>query len=269
MAHSWFFSKTWCTDSRNTMLTTWVAVDPDCLAKSLWGRLLLYLSDLKFLLSLGTTLAFPFPFPYYWFSLTRLYSSIRSMSWRTLLAGFLVNDFLKSCSASRPTLKVLIATLSKFSFISLNISQYLSEYVFRVSPSRIVMDNRDSKGWKTLLQITKRELNALVSSLKELIEPYLRPSNHLIVTSPKLDGNTLHIKVSFFEWTAILWLKWLTCSTGFYLLLYRVNVGWVNHRGSFPLLTLRVKGDLEIWLRALPIASLPRLLRGGLSLLRL
>ena len=108
--------------------------------------------------------------------------------------------------------------------------------------------------------------NALVSSLKELIEPSLRPSNHLIATCPKVDGNTLHIKVSFFEWTTILWLKWLTCSTGSDLPLYRVNVGWVNHWGSFPLSTLWVKDDFEIWFRALPIASLPRPLQDRLPL---
>ena len=38
------------------------------------------------------------------------------------LTGFLVKDFLKSCSTSRPTLKVFIAMLSKFPSISLNIS---------------------------------------------------------------------------------------------------------------------------------------------------
>ena len=113
------FSKIWCTGSRNTVLTTWVAVDPDCQAKSLQGQLLLYLSDLTSLLSCETTLAFPFP--YCWSSLTCLYSSMWSMSCRTLLTGFLVKDFLKSCSACRLILKVLIATSSKFPSISLNI----------------------------------------------------------------------------------------------------------------------------------------------------
>ena len=37
--------------------------------------------------------------------------------------------------------------------------------------------------------------------------------NHLIATGPRLDGKTLHIKVSFWEWMVILWLNWLTCST--------------------------------------------------------
>ena len=36
------FSKTWCTGSRNTVLTTWEAIKPDCLPKSLWGLLLLW-----------------------------------------------------------------------------------------------------------------------------------------------------------------------------------------------------------------------------------
>ena len=72
------FSKTWCTSSRNTVLTIWGVVGPDCLTKSLRGLLLLYQSDLKSFLSWGTTLAFPFP--YCWSSSTLLYLSIRSMS---------------------------------------------------------------------------------------------------------------------------------------------------------------------------------------------
>ena len=96
------------------MLTTWVVVDPDCQAKSLWVWLLLYLSNLKSLLSWGITLAFSLP--YFWSSSTRLYSTIRSMSRRILFIGFLVNDFLKSCLVGRPTLKVLMATSSKSFF---------------------------------------------------------------------------------------------------------------------------------------------------------
>ena len=64
-------------------------------------------------------------------------------------------------------------------------------------------DNRESKGQGTLLHVMKRDPNARVSSLKELIEPAPRPSNHLIAISPKLDGNTLHIKVPFLECTTI------------------------------------------------------------------
>ena len=82
--------------------------------------------------------------------------------------------------------------------------QYLSEYVFRVSPSRMDKDSRKSKGRGTLLQVIKREPNARVSSLKESMESALRPSNHLIATGPRLDENTLHIKASSLEWTAIL-----------------------------------------------------------------
>ena len=92
-----------------------------------------------------------------------------------------------------------MATSSKSLSISSNISQYLSEYVFRVSPSHMAIDNRESRGRGTLLQVTNWDLNALVSSLKELIEPSLRPSNHLIAMGPRLDGNTLHIKASFLE----------------------------------------------------------------------
>ena len=201
------FSKTWCTGSRNTVLTTRGVVDPDRPTKSLQDLLLLYLSDLKSLMSWGITLVFPHLCC--WSSLTRLYSSIRFISWRTLLTSFLAKDFLKSCSAGRPTLKVLTATSSKSLSISLNISQYLFEYVFRVSPSHMNMDNRESKGRGTLLHVIKRDPNTRVSSLKKSMEPVPRPSNHLIATGPKLDGSTLYIKALFLEWSAILWLKWL------------------------------------------------------------
>ena len=190
------------------------------------------------------------------------------MSWCTLLASFPIKNFLKPCLASRPTLKVLMATSSKSPSISLNISQYLSKYVFRVSLSYMVIDNREFKGRGTLLHVIKRDLNARVSSLKESIEPTPKPSNHLMATGPKLDENTLHIKASFVEWTVILWLKWLTCSTGFVRLLYMVNIGWVNRQGSFPPSILRVKGDLKIWYNALLILSFPRPLRDGLLFLR-
>ena len=65
---------------------------------------------------------------------------------RWLVIGLLVRDFLKPCSDGRPTLKVLMATSSKSPSISLNISQYLSEYAFMDSPSLIDMDNKKSKG---------------------------------------------------------------------------------------------------------------------------
>ena len=63
----------------------------------------------------------------------------------------------------------------------------------------MVMDNKESKGRGTLLQVTKRDPNAQVSSLKESIELPPSPSNHLIATGPKLNGNTLHIKASWSE----------------------------------------------------------------------
>ena len=206
------FSRSWCTGSRNTTLTAWVLADPNCPVKSLRGQLLLYRSDLKFLLFWGITLAFPFP--YCWSSSTFLYLSFRSMSWRILVTGLPVRDFLKPCSAGRPALKVPMATLSKSPSISLNISQYLSEYIFRVSPSCMDKNNSESKGQGTLLHVIKWEPNARVSSLKESMEFALKPSNHLIAKCPKLEGNTLHIKASSLEWTTILWLKWLTCSIG-------------------------------------------------------
>ena len=59
------------------------------------------------------------------------------------------------CSAGRLTLKVLMATSSKSPSISLNIYQHLFEYVFRVSPSCIVIDNRESKSRGTLLHVIK------------------------------------------------------------------------------------------------------------------
>ena len=62
-------------------------------------------------------LSFPFPL-----LLVLLDLSMRSISWCTLPTSFLVKDFLKSCSAGRLILKVLIATSSKFPSISLNIS---------------------------------------------------------------------------------------------------------------------------------------------------
>jgi len=89
----------------------------------------------------------------------------------------------------------------------------------------MVIDNRESKGRGTLLHLIKRDPNAQVSSLNEPIELAPRPSNYLIATGPKLDGNTLHMKASFLECIAILWLKWLTCSTGFVRPVYMVNVG--------------------------------------------
>ena len=62
------------------------------------------------------------------------------------------------------------------------------------SPSLIDMDNKESKGWGTLLHMINREQNAWVSFLKELTEFVLNSSNHLIAIGPKLNGNTLHIK---------------------------------------------------------------------------
>ena len=73
-----------------------------------------------------------------------------------------------------------------------------------VSHSHMVIDNKESKGQGTPLHIIKREPNARVSSLKELIGPAPRPLNHVIATGLKLDGNTLHIKALFLECTAIL-----------------------------------------------------------------
>ena len=89
----------------------------------------------------------------------------------------------------------------------------------------MVIDNRESKGRGTLLHVIKRDPNVRVISLKESIEPGPKPSNHLMAIGHKLDGNTLHIRASFLECKAILWLKWLTYFTRSIQPLYMVNVG--------------------------------------------
>ena len=66
------------------------------------------------------------------------------------------------------------------------------------------IDNKDSKGRGTLLQVIEQAPKARVSFLKELIEFAFKPLNHLIATGLKLNGKTLHIKASSLEWTAIL-----------------------------------------------------------------
>ena len=109
-----------------------------------------------------------------------------------------------------------------------------------------------------------RKQNDWVSFLKELIEFVLSPSNHLIGIDPKLDGNTLHIKASSWEWIAIFYLNWLTCSTGSVRPLYMANVGSWNRLGSFAFFIPRVNDDLEIWLNAFFITSVPTPLREGL-----
>ena len=86
-------------------------------------------------------------------------------------------------------------------------------------------DNKESKGRGTLLHVIKKDPNAWVSSLMESMELAPKLSNHLMAMGPKLEGNTLHIKALFLECTSILWLKWLTCSTGFVRPLYMANVG--------------------------------------------
>ena len=119
------------------------------------------------------------------------------------------------------------------------------------------MDNKESKGWGTLLHVMNQEHNDWVSFLKELIEFFLNPSNHLIGIGPKLDGNTLRIKASSWEYTVIFRLNWLTCSTGSVRPLYMANVGYWNRLGSFAFSIPLVKGDLKIWLNAFFITSIP------------
>ena len=173
------------------------------------------------------------------------------------MTGLPIRDFLKPRSDGRPTLKVLIATSSKLPSISLNISQYLSAYAFTDSPSLIVIDSRESKGWRALLHVINREQNDWVSFLKERMEFVLNPSNYLIGIGPKLEGNTLHSKASSWEWTTIFCLNWLTCSTRSVRPLYMVNVGWWKRLGSFAFSIPWVKGGLEIWLRAFFMTLVP------------
>ena len=89
--------------------------------------------------------------------------------------------------------------------------------MFRVSPSYMDNDSNALKGRGALLFVTKQEPKASVSYLYKSTEFFLKPLNHLIATGPKLDRKTLHISAFFLEWTAIFWLNWLTCSTGFVL----------------------------------------------------
>ena len=65
-------------------------------------------------------------------------------------------------------------------------------------------DSSEFKDRGTLLHVTKWEPKARVSSLKEFMELALKLSSHLITIGPKLEGRTLHIKASSFEWTTIL-----------------------------------------------------------------
>ena len=113
------FSNTRCTGSWNIVLTACALVTLDCPTKSLLGRLLLYRSDMKSLIFYGIT--FSFPLPCSWSSSIHLYLSIRSISWRTLVVGLPVRDFLKPCSAGRLFLKVLMVTSSKFQSISIHL----------------------------------------------------------------------------------------------------------------------------------------------------
>jgi len=64
-------------------------------------------------------------------------------------------------------------------------------------------DRKEAKGRVAQLQVIKRDPNVRVSSLKESMELAFKSSNHLIATSPRLDGKTLYIKASFLECTAI------------------------------------------------------------------
>ena len=68
------------------------------------------------------------------------------------------------------------------------------------------IDNKDPKGWGTLLHVMKQAPKAWVIFLKESMEFALKLLNYLISIGPKLDGNIVHIKASFLAWTTIFWL---------------------------------------------------------------
>ena len=51
----------------------------------------------------------------------------------------------------------------------------------------------------TLLQVTNLVPNALVNSSYNLMDPPFNPSNHLIAVGSRLDGKTLHMRVSVLE----------------------------------------------------------------------
>ena len=145
--------------------------------------------------------------------LFRSYLSIRSISWRTLVSGLPVRDFLKSCSAGRLFLKVLMATSSKLPSIS-----YTSPNICPSKSSESLYHAWTTTAMRSRAEdVTKREPKAWVSCLYKSTESAFRLLNHLIAADPKLDGKTLHISASFLEWIAIIWLNWLTCSTGFVL----------------------------------------------------
>lgn len=78
----------------------------------------------------------------------------------------------------------------------------------------MAIESKEFKVLGTLLCVTNLALNALVNSSYNLIDPSFSLLNHLMVVRLRLDRKTLCMKDLFIEWMAILWLKWLTCSTG-------------------------------------------------------
>ena len=121
------------------------------------------------------------------------------------------------------------------------------------------MDKRKSNNLGTLLHVKNLAPNAFVNFSKDFIDLSFRESNHLIATGLRLEGKTLHMRALLPEWTAIFWLKWLTCSTRSNLPFYWVKVDYENRWGSLALLILLTKGDLEICRSALLMTSFPML----------
>ena len=67
----------------------------------------------------------------------------------------------------------------------------------------MAIDNKESTGLGTLLQVINLALNALVNSSKDPIDPFLKALNQRMATGPRLERNTLHIRASLLAWTAI------------------------------------------------------------------
>lgn len=128
-----------------------------------------------------------------------------------------MRDFLNLKFEGNPTSKGLAAMPPKSPLISLKSSQYLLKYTLEDSPSLMAMVCKKSMGFGTLLHVINLAPNALVNSSNDLMDPSSNPSNHLMAVGPRLRGKTLDMRALFLEWMAILWVKWLKCSTGFVL----------------------------------------------------
>ncbi|KAI8525377.1 hypothetical protein RHMOL_Rhmol13G0225700 [Rhododendron molle] len=116
----------------------------------------------------------------------------------------------------------------------------------------------DQKGKKVIVTNRRKELER---SLKHEIEPDMRRSNHKRPSSPRLDGNTLHRRVSLQECsniTCMNYTRWVYASV---FTLYLVNFGWEKPASGMTELISSVKGEETIWFRRMSFSgSLPLLL---------